>query len=239
MRRIKFKDNGEEHNFWQNYTDLMSGFLIVFIIASLVAYNSYRGFVELYYGVGVTEANINDIVVNAKLYKQIKEFQEAQKQLQSKYFAYSPKYNRFECTVDVLFKPEDPTIPERNKAELIAAGKELEGIIRKFVTTTDVAFKVIIEGRAAQKVGTNPYLAHRNYAETLSYNRARNLKNLWLSNGILTNIESLHGEIFVSGSGYGGQGRHTHKTDKNSRDPEGLNKTFIIQIVPYITYNKK
>lgn len=48
MRRIKFKDNGEEHNFWQNYTDLMSGFLIVFIIASLVAYNSYRGFVELY-----------------------------------------------------------------------------------------------------------------------------------------------------------------------------------------------
>ena len=105
MRRIKFKDNGEEHNFWQNYTDLMSGFLIVFIIASLVAYNSYRGFVELYYGVGVTEANINDIVVNAKLYKQIKEFQEAQKQLQSKYFAYSSKYNRFECTVDVLFKP--------------------------------------------------------------------------------------------------------------------------------------
>lgn len=93
MRRIKFKDNGEEHNFWQNYTDLMSGFLIVFIIASLVAYNSYRGFVELYYGVGVTEANINDIVVNAKLYKQIKEFQEAQKQLQSKYFAYSSKYN--------------------------------------------------------------------------------------------------------------------------------------------------
>ena len=139
----------------------------------------------------------------------------------------------------MLFKPEDPTIPERKKAELIAAGKELEGIIRKFVTTTDVAFKVIIEGRAAQKIGTNPDLAHRNYAETLSYNRARNLKNLWLSNGILTNIESLHGEIFVSGSGYGGQGRHTHKTDKYSRDPEGLNKTFIIQIVPYITYNKK
>lgn len=239
MRKIKLKDTGDEHNFWQNYTDLMSGFLIVFIITSLVAYNSYRGFFELYYGVGVTEANINDIVVNAKLYKKIKEFQEAQNQLQSKYFAYSPRFDRFECTVDVLFNPEDPIIPEGNKEALIAAGKELERIIKKFVTTTDVAFKVIIEGRAAQRFGTNPDSAHKNYAETLSYNRARNLKNLWLENGILTNIETLHGELFVSGSGYGGQGRHTAKTDPQSKDPEGLNKTFIIQIVPYITYEKK
>lgn len=239
MKRIKFSENGEEHNFWQNYTDLMSGFLIVFIIASLVAYNSYKGFVELYYGVGVTEANINDIVVNAKLYKQIKEFKEAQQQLQSKYFAYNTTFDRFECTVDVLFKPEDPVIPNANKADLIAAGKELESIIKKFVTTTDVAFKVVIEGRAAQRFGTHPDLANRSYAETLSYNRARNLKNLWLENGILTNIESLHGELFVSGSGYGGQGRHTILTDPDSKDPEGLNKTFIIQIVPYITYEKK
>ena len=72
MKKIKFRENGEEHNFWQNYTDLMSGFLIVFIIASLVAYNKYKGYVELYYGVGVTEANINDIVVNAKLYKKLR-----------------------------------------------------------------------------------------------------------------------------------------------------------------------
>ena len=32
----------EGHNFWQNYTDLMSGFLIVFIIASLVASQHYQ-----------------------------------------------------------------------------------------------------------------------------------------------------------------------------------------------------
>ena len=42
MSRIKFHDDGEEHNFWQNYTDLMSGFLIVFIIASIIAYNQYK-----------------------------------------------------------------------------------------------------------------------------------------------------------------------------------------------------
>ena len=37
MSKLNFKNEGDEHNFWQNYTDLMSGFLVVFIITSLVA----------------------------------------------------------------------------------------------------------------------------------------------------------------------------------------------------------
>lgn len=81
MSRIQFRETGEEHNFWQNYTDLMSGFLIVFIIASLVAYGSYKVYVDLYHSKGITEGNINDIVVNAELYKKIREFQDAQKLL--------------------------------------------------------------------------------------------------------------------------------------------------------------
>ena len=64
MSRISFREDGEEHNFWQNYTDLMSGFLIVFIITSLVAYGSYKVYVDLYHNKGITENNINDIVVN-------------------------------------------------------------------------------------------------------------------------------------------------------------------------------
>ena len=35
MKNIFKKNKGEEHDFWMSYTDLMSGFLIVFIIASL------------------------------------------------------------------------------------------------------------------------------------------------------------------------------------------------------------
>ena len=66
MSRLSFREEGEEHNFWQNYTDLMSGFLIVFIIASLVAYGSYKIYVDLYLDKGITECNINDIVVNAE-----------------------------------------------------------------------------------------------------------------------------------------------------------------------------
>lgn len=38
----KHSDNSEEHNFWMSYTDLMSGFLVVFIIISIVMYVNYR-----------------------------------------------------------------------------------------------------------------------------------------------------------------------------------------------------
>lgn len=91
MSRISFKEEGEEHNFWQNYTDLMSGFLIVFIITSLIAYGSYKVYVDLYHSKGITEGNINDIVVNAELYKKIKDFQDAQKSISRKYFNVSSK----------------------------------------------------------------------------------------------------------------------------------------------------
>ena len=41
MNRLNLKNKGEEHNFWQNYTDLMAGLLIVFIITSLVVWYNY------------------------------------------------------------------------------------------------------------------------------------------------------------------------------------------------------
>ena len=41
MSKLNFKNEGDEHNFWQNYTDLMSGFLVVFIITRLVAWYGY------------------------------------------------------------------------------------------------------------------------------------------------------------------------------------------------------
>jgi flagellar motor protein MotB len=42
MRHLFRKKSEDEHNFWMSYTDLMSGFLIVFIIASLIAYSDYK-----------------------------------------------------------------------------------------------------------------------------------------------------------------------------------------------------
>ena len=88
MGRFFLKDNGEEHNFWQNYTDLMSGFLIVFIITSLVAYVGYKSFVDIFTESSNGEVTVQDVIVNHKLYKKIREFQIVSKTLgnQSKYF---------------------------------------------------------------------------------------------------------------------------------------------------------
>lgn len=232
MSRISFKDNGEEHNFWQNYTDLMSGFLIVFIITSLVAYGSYKVYVDLYHNKGITETNINDIVVNAELYKKIREFQEAQKSISRQYFQYNEKYQRFECTVDVQFAPDSAVILPKFHSQLIEAGKEVEEIISKFKESTNVSFKVIIEGRAAKKHNTTPTESHKAYAARLSYERARNLHLFWKSHGILKDIEKQNGEVFISGSGFEGKGRY----EGYGPNGEDRNKTFIIQIIPYITY---
>lgn len=41
MKKIFKKGTGEEHNFWMSYTDLMSGFLVVFIILSAILFNHF------------------------------------------------------------------------------------------------------------------------------------------------------------------------------------------------------
>lgn len=42
MKTLFNKNSSEEHNFWMSYTDLMSAFLIVFIILSAILYNYYN-----------------------------------------------------------------------------------------------------------------------------------------------------------------------------------------------------
>lgn len=230
MSRINFKDSGEDHNFWQNYTDLMSGFLVVFIITSIVA---WYGYIKVTGAIGGDGGNIKVTIEQSRM---IREFNEAQKQLNSKYFSYNEEFQRFECKVDVQFVENASIIPQQNVADLITAGKELENIIQKFSSSVKVSYKVIIEGRAARHL-RYPTMEQNHaadtqgwsYAETLSYNRARSLYNLWISNGILDNIEQMNGEIFVSGSGFGGQGRYP-----NTPGQEERNRTFIIQIIPYI-----
>ena len=258
MRRITLHNDGKEHNFWQNYTDLMSGFLIVFIIASLVAYSSYKIYVDLYHQKGITEANINDIIINADLYKKIRDFQDAQKSLNSKYFRYNDEYKRFECKIDVQFTANDfENIRPEYIEDLKCAGHELDSILTQFSQSTGVQFKVIVEGRLANDLTDggvhwitsegNPEAWKRGLEN--SYKRALTVVELWRRNGILENLlyndpantaskvnkgHKYPGELFVSGSGYGGQNRYRF----SPQDPKGedKNKTFIIQIIPYINF---
>jgi hypothetical protein len=247
MRKLSFRDTGEEHNFWQNYTDLMSGFLIVFIITSLVAYGSYKVYVDLYHSKGITEANINDIVVNAELYKKISDFQKVSKELgeKSKYFKYNDEFKRFECNIDVQFEPNEAVIKEQYKADLIAAGRELESLVSTYQNMAEnIAFKIIIDGRAANNLtstlnGGKPWVkgdATWKEMEVRSYERARAVRDLWDSNGIFhvdTNHSNL--DVIISGSGFGGTGRYKQQKG-SSVDNEARNKTFIIQIIPYINF---
>lgn len=249
MSKMKFRDNGEEHNFWQNYTDLMSGFLIVFIIASIIAYNQYKEkerlmstLIEMAGGSKTGELSdldrerLEKLVSNAELYEKVRAFDKAQESLNSMYFHFDSLYRRFECKLDVQFEQENSIIASNYHASLVEAGKEFVNILKQFPSTDNVGFKVVIEGRAAKRLDLTPTLKNIQYADTLSYRRARGLYYLWSNNGIIASIEKQGGEVFVSGSGYYGKGRHTKQTDPTSSDPEGLNKRFIIEVIPFIKF---
>ena len=231
MSKLNFKNEGEEHNFWQNYTDLMSGFLVVFIITSIVA---WWGYLEV---TGPLGGGSGDIKVTITQYRKIKAFQEAQKSLESEYFHYNEKFQRFECKSDIMFAPNLANIPSDKEEVFIKAGQELVNtILSKFKESVNISFKIIIEGRAARHLNKGSKEANEaadravwKTMEIRSYERALSLYNLWKKNGIISSIESMKGEVFISGSGFGGQGRYP-----NTPGQEELNKTFIIQNIPYI-----
>lgn len=253
------KNEDEEHNFYQNYTDLLSGFLIVFIIASLLFYQHYQKerenfelekqkYKALINMVGGTTGSdltseqlvqLDQLVANAQLYQKVAAFDSAQNALNSKYFHYDKKYRRYECVIDVQFDSDNYEIKTKYKQSLIKAGKELVDILRDFPQSPNVGFKVVIDGRAAMewdKKLTEYSQARIKELDRMSYLRSRGLYRLWESNGITKEIVNLGGEIFTSGSGLEGQGRHSKKTDPNHKDPEGLNKRFVIQVIPFIKF---
>lgn len=64
MKKLFNKKIGEEHNFWMSYTDLMSGFLVVFIILSAILYNHYND------KVAEAEKAQQEAVVKQELYEE-------------------------------------------------------------------------------------------------------------------------------------------------------------------------
>ena len=234
MSRFNLKNEGEEHNFWQNYTDLMAGLLIVFIITSLVA---WYGYIKLRDTIGDAGDNDGDIKTRLEQLIKIIEFNTAQKSLESEYFHYNEQYQRFECKSDIMFEPNLANIPADKEEVFVKAGEELVNtILFKFKESVNISFKIIIEGRAARHLNKGSKEANEaadrdlwHTMEIRSYERALSLYNLWNQNGIIKSIQEMNGEVFISGSGFGGQGRYP-----NTPGQEELNKTFIIQIIPYI-----
>ncbi len=50
MKHIFGKDKVEDHDFWMSYTDLMSGFLVIFIIAAIVYYIQNKRILDAFDG---------------------------------------------------------------------------------------------------------------------------------------------------------------------------------------------
>ena len=63
MKNIFKKKKGEEHDFWMSYTDLMSGFLVIFIIAAIVYYIQNKRILDAFDGRSPQEVTsiLNDI----------------------------------------------------------------------------------------------------------------------------------------------------------------------------------
>lgn len=239
-----------------SYTDLMSGFLIVFIIASLIAYKGYviasqskehlinkvaslekensKLSQKLYtaeYEVTDLRDKLNALTVQKEDYDKIVQFLEAQKNLNSQYFEYNATYQRFECKINVEFEPNKYVIPSTVRESLKSAGNELLSIIRQY-KTENIAFKVVIDGRAAKNLDENLDKKYFGSVQELSYNRARALYNLWGDAGIVKKIEGTGSEVFISGLGFGGINRYSGLN-------EYKNKTFIIQVIPFLKYKDK
>lgn len=254
MKRIFHKNEDLENgNSWMSYTDLMSGFLIIFILASLI---TYKGLTmasgskrELIEKVNTLEkqnktltselkstkeerdemsAQLDAYTVNKTDFDKIQEFINAQKNLNSDYFIYNSKYQRFECKINVQFEENKYVIPSKDVPKLKAAGKELLKIIQTY-STPNISFKVVIDGRAAKNLDEDQNKKYFGSVQELSYNRARSLYTIWAKDGTINDMERLNAEVFISGLGFGGINRYSSKQ-------EAMNKTFIIQVIPYLKF---
>ena len=240
MGKIQFKDNGEEHNSYQSYTDLMSGFLIVFMVASVIAIVIYRDAIkwrEEHEGiVNFIEATLNDeggsgiditegdIQISLELYKAMNELRKAQEQINNRYIEYDSQNNIFRVRKYIEFEYQSPIIPERDRADLSEIGRSIQEVVSRFENNKYIGFKIIIDGRIGEGEKEKIEGSQRN----LSYNRALELQKLWRNDSVISRDAMFAKKIIVAGSGLDGE----------SREP-GKNRTFVIQVVPYIKTNLK
>ena len=225
------KKEDEEHNFFQNYTDLLSGFLIVFIIASLAFSYQYirlQGLVDRY---GKDASGLSQ---DLELVEKLSSFAQAQNELtkNNKYIFYNKEADRFECEIKSIFEPNESTLKSGGESKIIEAGKELNTVL-KACKSDNIDFRLIIEGRASRYKCQIPNVREQQRLEKVSLERAKYLYNVWEEHGTLTQVTSPEKDIVVTGSGVFGYNRYS------GAQKEDLNRRVVIQIIPFIKYKDK
>lgn len=213
MGRIKFRTEGEQHNFWQNYTDLIMGFMIVFIIAALSGLYAGKGNSNT---VEARTAENEEQKVSEDEYNAIKRLKEAQEAISdTEVFIYNKKHQWFELKSDYLFDAESSKIKDEYK-------KGVEDLLRQINERVVEPYKdllkitIVFDGRAAKGEKSNNY----EYARTLSLSRANSIREVW--EGINPNFKTL-----CVGSGFDGEGRYKDGNEDN-------NKTVVIRVIPSV-----
>lgn len=132
MRFLFNKCSNDEHNFWMSYTDLMSAFLIVFIILSAILYNYYNSKAE--------EAN------NAKLSAEVQK-ERYENLIDSIRTELDKTYNRAEEQAKLIEEME---------------AKDLKNLIQQFdevfILDNDVAYKIDTDRGSIILTHNNPKL---------------------------------------------------------------------------------
>ena len=222
------KKEDEEHNFFQNYTDLLSGFLIVFIIASLAFSYQYirlQGLVDRY---GKDASGLSQ---DLELVEKLSSFAQAQNELtkNNKYIFYNKEADRFECEIKSIFEPYKSMLQSDAEMQVIDAGQELKTILSN-CKSDNIEFKLIIEGRASRYMCKLPSVGIQDTLQKVSEDRAKYLYQVWKESGALTELTNLEKDVIVIGSGVYGYNRY-HGVAK-----EDLNRRVVIQIIPYIKF---
>ena len=207
-------------SFWVGYSDLMTSLFFVFLVVATTLALGFR------YQASIYETDARELA-------RIREVAHAADALiENDRFFYNEPQSRFELKRIFEFKSRESVIPDTSRAALIAAGRDIEAVLRRARRgNTDVRFKVVIEGRTARfldakDAGKNADRYNRN--KNLSYERALSLAALWEEAGI--DFEAYDSELLVAGAGFEGKGRYPMV-----RGQEEKNKQIIVQVIPFLS----
>jgi outer membrane protein OmpA-like peptidoglycan-associated protein len=191
--------------FWPSYADLMTSLFFIMLVLYVVTVVVMQG----------------TIGVDAQKFKQIRNIEQALRQLDARYYAYDAQNKRFKLKADVNFPSNQASIallPDAVQTDLLDAGRQLYGKMQTLVKNRNVDYLIVIEGNT-QRNAFN-YKSRPDIGYTLSYQRALALHNFWQANGLNFNrFENC--EILIAGSGY---------FSKSREADEERNRRFTIQI---------
>lgn len=229
----------KNNNFWISYADLMTSLFFIMLVLFLVVLGRlfYTGKTtddvdELRREIAELRDENKDLQAKLKQVKgdkdateeqlnKLRELFNVQKKIDSKYFIYDEKFQRFTLrNFTALFERNSSDImdiPYTQRQDLLDIGKSLKQTFEKAqsdVKTKSAQYLLIIEGQASK----DNYV--RNYE--LSYSRALSLVKFWNQNGIKFPSNC---EIIISGSGQSSKFRNTPDTPPK-------NQRFVIHILP-------